>query len=156
MRFDSPQADRLTALVLLALGLALLWAGYSMDRLEFRRIHPASIPGLVPMILGVVLSICAMALYLSARDRPGDGAAEDPPSWGDLGLVAGWSILFALLLVGRLPFVAATAIYIAGFMLLFDRATPRPRRAVQSVVFGLVAAAAISALFRYGFLVRLP
>ena len=43
-------ADRLTAIVLLVIGLALLVGGWTMDRLEVRQIHPASIPGLVPMI----------------------------------------------------------------------------------------------------------
>ena len=42
-------ADRLTAGLLFLLGLALLVGGYTMDRLEIRQIHPASIPGLVPI-----------------------------------------------------------------------------------------------------------
>jgi hypothetical protein len=52
MTFDSATADRLTSLVLFSLGVAMLIGGYTMDRLEIRHIHPASIPGLVPMILG--------------------------------------------------------------------------------------------------------
>ncbi|CAN0603617.1 unnamed protein product, partial [Ectocarpus sp. 12 AP-2014] len=50
MTFDGNTADRLTAVVLCLLGLAMTWGGFEMDRLEIRRIHPASIPGLVPMI----------------------------------------------------------------------------------------------------------
>ena len=38
------QADRIAAVVFLALGLAMLAGGWTMDRLEARRIHPASIP----------------------------------------------------------------------------------------------------------------
>ena len=52
------KADRVTAIVFLALGLAMLVGGWQMDRLEIRQIHPASIPGLLPMILGGLLALC--------------------------------------------------------------------------------------------------
>ena len=44
MTFDGKMADRLTAIVLFGLGLAMAWGGFEMDRLEIRRIHPSSIP----------------------------------------------------------------------------------------------------------------
>ncbi len=152
MRLDTARADRVTALALAALGLALLRAGYTMDRLEARHIHPASIPGLLPMILGAVLALCALLLFLGARDP--DEPAERG-SWRDAGVALAWSAVYALVLVGRVPFYAATAVYVAGFILAFDR-SPLPRRTFFAVGFGIAAAAAIGALFRYAFLVRLP
>lgn len=148
------QADRLTALVLLALGLTLLWAGFTMDRLEVRRIHPSSIPGLVPMLLGVALSVCSAFLFVSAAP-PGD-SAEDGGDLRNLGLSAALSLVYALVLVGWLPFFAATAIFVAGFVTIFDRERSLALQVPLAIGFGLAVAAAISALFRYAFLVRLP
>ena len=77
MRFDSPSADRLTAVAFFALGAAMAWGGFVMDRLEIRHIHPASIPGLVPMVLGGALMICAVLLVVLGltflRLRPWEG-----------------------------------------------------------------------------------
>lgn len=153
MSFDSARADRLTALVLVAIGLVMVWAGWSMDRLEMRRIHPASIPGLLPMILGGAMVLCAGLLLASARDPD---APTPPGSWRNLAWAGGWSAAFALLMVGNINFYVATAIYVAGFLVIFDTERPVWRRAILGAAFGIAAAAAIGALFRYAFLVRLP
>ena len=55
-------ADRITALVLVGLGVAMFWGGFVMDRLEVRQIHPASIPGLMPMGLGMLTVVCGVVL----------------------------------------------------------------------------------------------
>ena len=162
MRLDSPAADRVTALVLFLLGGAATYGGFVMDRLENRQIHPASIPGLVPMILGVMLMVCAAALaWSAARPREGNGAAETV-SWSRFGVTLFWCALYALAAVGQLPFAPATTIFIAGFTLWFiwtesDRAA-RPGLATVLAVLAFSGATAfgVAALFSYGFLVRLP
>jgi putative tricarboxylic transport membrane protein len=156
MRFESASADRITAAVFFALGAAMAWGGYTMDRLEIRQIHPASIPGLVPMILGGALMLCAVLLYWSAREDEPEGEG----SWSHLLVAACMSVVYALGMVGQMPFAMATAIYLAVFVGWFLWRDVRPERpwltAAGVLVFAVVAAAAISALFRYGFLVRLP
>ncbi|MFN4211974.1 MAG: hypothetical protein ACK4G5_15505, partial [Devosia sp.] len=52
------RADLITAVVLIALGLLVTYLSWTMPRLEARRIHPATIPGLVPIMLGVLLTLC--------------------------------------------------------------------------------------------------
>tara|TARA_R110002124_G_scaffold42005_6_gene129607 strand:- start:2187 stop:2651 length:465 start_codon:yes stop_codon:yes gene_type:complete len=153
MRLDSARADRITAIVLIALGLTMLWAGYTMDRLEIRRIHPSSIPGLLPMILGAGMSICAVFLYIGAKDSED---ATHAASWRTMILAALWSSAYALLMVGTLPFYVATAVYVAGFVIIFDTDMAPMKRVVAGVVFGILASGIIGALFRYAFLVRLP
>jgi putative tricarboxylic transport membrane protein len=160
MNFASARADRVAAVVLFALGIAMLYGGYGMDRLEIRQIHPASIPGLVPMLLGAVLAVCAVLLYAGARDDAG-GAQAEGVSWPNAGIALGLCLVSALGLVGRVPFFWATAIFVAAFAGTFlwrdAEAAPRPARvALVALVFGIAAAGAISVLFRYGFLVRLP
>ncbi|PRY26414.1 putative tricarboxylic transport membrane protein [Aliiruegeria haliotis] len=161
MRFDSATADRVTAAVFFALGAAMAWGGYVMDRLEIRQIHPASIPGLVPMILGGALMICAALLAINAPRTPRDPDEVESGSWGNFLFTLLWSCFYALVMVGRLEFAIATAIFITGFAgwFLVPAATDTPSRLKAAgfvAVFGIVAAVAISALFRYGFLVRLP
>lgn len=160
MRFDSAGADRITAAVFFALGAAMTWGGYVMDRLEIRNIHPASIPGLVPMMLGVALMICAGLLYLGAKDAHAEDGPTPDHAWSDFAISAGWSVFYALVLVGNMPFVVASAIYLLGFTGYFlwhdHKSKGFWKTALFVAVFSVTTAAAVSALFRYGFLVRLP
>jgi MFS family permease len=159
MRFDSPAADRIVAVLLFALGAAMLAGGYTMDRLEIRQVHPASIPGLVPIILGAALMLCAVLLYLGAPSLPREAAEEEPEaaSARNLLVAGGLCCAYAVLLVGRLPFAVATALFVAGFVAVFrPRGNRNPAGYALAAGYGVAAAAAISALFRYGFLVRLP
>ena len=171
-------ADRATAVVLAALGAAMAVGGWTMDRLEVRRIHPASIPGLVPMLLGVALCVCAALLWRSAGagaradaaaadagaaasgHGPGPGAAADEgTSAVALAFAALWSGFYALGLVGTLPFVLATTLYVAGFVLFFEwrgHGRPRPARVAFALGFAVLVAGTVAVLFRYAFLVRLP
>lgn len=138
--------------------------GLQMDRLEIRQIHPASIPGLVPMILGIALIICAALLYYEAQQAHDISEAGDDSSsnsWNDLIVCAALSCIYAIILVGWLPFYLATAVYITAFILYFGRdkvlsPSIRTKTVITAFVIGAVTSIAISALFRYGFLVRLP
>lgn len=164
MRFDSAFADRISSVVFFVLGAAMLYGGFVMDRLEIRQIHPASIPGLVPMFLGGILMICAVLLYVGSSKSDERAEASDiapGDSWRNLMIAGGWSVFYAAGLVGQVPFVVATAIYIAGFTLYFGWPEnggrgARIKATLFAVIFAVVVASAISALFRYGFLVRLP
>lgn len=167
MTLDTPTADKWTSLVLFALGLAMLIGGYTMERLEIRHIHPASIPGLVPMILGAAMMLCAALLFWSTRKNQSDeDTASDTASVANLAFATFYSIVFALALVGSMPFALASAIYIAVFYLHFtwkegvgNQQATLGRR-VGHLAFGIgfagVSAYGIASLFQYGFLVRLP
>ena len=156
-------ADRLTASVLLVLGVAMSVGGYTMDRLEIRQIHPASIPGLVPMILGALMAVCAFLLWFSAREGDERGAAPfmTGGSWTRLGITTGLCTVYAVVLVGWIPFVWATFLFITAFALNFALPGAPPGRgrkvaAGTSVALGIGMAFAISILFEQVFLVRLP
>lgn len=183
MTLDSATADRWTSVILFAVGVAMLIGGYTMDRLEIRQIHPASIPGLVPMILGLAMMLCSVLLFLSARalhiagqsqlaktvgpstasqvDEALDQTDDPITSNRDLFFAASYSVIYALALVGSLPFAQATAIYIAVFYTHFTwkrdgSASDHIKRIAVGIGFGIVGAYAIASLFEYGFLVRLP
>ncbi len=154
-------ADRVTAVVFFALGTAMLVGGYTMDRLEIRQIHPLSIPGLVPMLLGGALAFCALILFFQKNAEGGPDVMIAFGSVSRLALTVALTFAYALILVGWLPFYLATAIFITAFTFVFswsNEATPRARilMMVKSVVFGGVAAYAVVSLFEKAFLVRLP
>lgn len=157
------QADRLTAFVLFVLGIAMLTGGWTMDRLEIRKIHPASIPGLVPIILGILLAICAILLWRESRSKNDhtDAPFLADGSWTRLGLTTGLCIVYALVLVGWLPFFWATALFVTAFAAVFawpvnGDMQKRIRSLVMVSVFGLAMALSTSLLFEKLFLVRLP
>ena len=168
MRLDSARADQVTALVFFVLGVAMAAGGFTMDRLEVRQIHPASIPGLVPMILGGLLAVCAIGLWSGARSRedapdtdPDTDRDTDDVSLHNLGFAALYTVVYALGLVGRMPFELATGIFITVFVLHFTRERLAEGRhpAVwigSAVLYAVICSAAVAALFRYAFLVRLP
>lgn len=157
------QADRFTAVILFALGIAMLVGGWTMDRLEIRQIHPASIPGLVPIILGVLLALCSVLLLISSfsQDDRGDEMVFAGGSWGRLGLTGLTCVVYAIGLVGWLSFTVATALFTFTFALIFSFPVERDRRAqATAAVSALILAVAVSVgaaqMFEKLFLVRLP
>jgi hypothetical protein len=161
------RADLLTALVLVGLGLLVFYLSWTMPRLEARHIHPATIPGLVPMLLGAALTLCGALLAVHSLRIEGRGG------WQGLarlfagreamrvGAVLALALLHTLVLVGRLPFWAASMLFIFAFIVLFEvYVTDKPTRLPSSVLWGLaiaiVAGGGIFYVFERIFLVRLP
>ncbi|QDY71538.1 tripartite tricarboxylate transporter TctB family protein [Qingshengfaniella alkalisoli] len=154
-------ADRITSGLLAALGIAMLVGGYRMDRLEIRQIHPSTIPGLVPMILGVLMVICATLLFVSARKANTEQGFLQGGDNRYLLLTLGLTLVYALGLVGNLPFAVATAIFITAFSLVFTwplrgLAKAKLKATASAAAIGVISAFLISLIFEQGFLVRLP
>jgi putative tricarboxylic transport membrane protein len=158
-------ADIAVAGILLAIGIAQLVGGYTMDRLENRNIHPASFPGLVPMMLGAVMAGMALLLLVGQMRTPA-GRAQDGEG-GDftrdellrLAGVGSICLFYALVLVGNVHFWLASSLFVAVFTLLFEPAAPGSRRWLRLaaiIVFAVAMGGAISILFERAFLVRLP
>lgn len=162
------RADFLTGVVLLVLGIATAWLSWEMPRLEVRRIHPLTVPGLVPGILGIAIAFCGAVLAL--RSTPG---ITDRTGWrlfgglfvsAEAGRVAATLLLtlaYALILVGWLPFWLATALFVTVFIIVFERGfgvSPHPiwRSLATAAVQGVIVAVVVSVVFERGFLVRLP
>jgi hypothetical protein len=161
------RADLITALVLVALGLVVVYFSWTMDRLEVRRIHPATIPGLVPLILGGALTFCGALLgWRSWRLRSaGSGAAllRLFVSWSAVrvGTILVLALVFTLGLMGRMPFWLAAGIFIFSFIMLFETIlADKPKRLVSTLLWAIGIAAAggggIWYVFERIFLVRLP
>ncbi|HEX2257317.1 MAG TPA: tripartite tricarboxylate transporter TctB family protein, partial [Afifellaceae bacterium] len=165
--------DLVTGAVLFVLSVAVFYGAWTMDRLEIRQIHPLSVPGLLPGLLAIALGVCSVLLMVQAlrgrRKRaslPAAADAADRPETdeGGLGrvlLAAALCLIYALGLVGRMPFWLATAIFVAAFVLIFEWREAESRRGQLSSVawalgIGLGTGLAVAYAFSELFLVRLP
>jgi putative tricarboxylic transport membrane protein len=161
------RADVLTAIALVVLGLVIFYFSWTMPRLENRHIHPATIPGLVPICLSMALTICALLLlWRSLRiDAPG--------GWHGLAalfttkqalrvlVILGLALIHTLVLVGWLPFWAAAMLFIFAFVLIFETwLTDGPVNPLSSLLWAIgiaiVGGGGIYYVFERIFLVRLP
>lgn len=162
-------ADIAVATILLAIGIAQFTGGLTMDRLENRHIHPASFPGLVPMILGAVMAGMALLLLIGQIRAAADAQGKPVGEGGDfsrdellrLAAVGALCLFYALVLVGNVHFWLASSLFIAVFTALFEPAGPmtqqkRLLRLGFIAVFAIVLGGAIAMLFEQAFLVRLP
>jgi uncharacterized membrane protein YwaF len=161
------RADLITAIVFIVLGAAILYASWTMPRLEVRRIHPMTVPGLVPGLLSFALLVCGGILaWRSVR-------APAPRGWLILRetalsheavralVVAALALVYTLGLVGTLPFWAATAVFVFAFILVFEVWLAEPRKSWRTSLpwalgLAVVIAAVVTLVFERAFLVRLP
>ncbi len=156
------RADRITAVVFIIAGAAVAWGSWIMPRLENRGVHPSSVPGLVPGILGVALVLCGILL---AVRRHKSETPDEPLLRGfeakRLAVVLLLTLGFTFGLVGTVPFWLATALFVFAFIVVFDclvteAPKPLPRTLVLAAIVALSTGAIVTLVFEKGFLVRLP
>ena len=162
MTASERKADLITGVVLLALAAAVLYGGWSMDRLEIRRIHPASIPGLVPLGLGIALAIAAALLVIRACRAPEASAEVTQDERGvRLAVTLALCLLYAGGLIGHVPYAIATGLFVFAFIAVFEweeagRAGTRIRSLVTALIQAVLVTGVVSIGFEKLFLVRLP
>lgn len=157
------KADLITGVVLLVLAAAVIYGGWTMDRLEIRRIHPASIPGLVPLGLGIALALASAALVIRAyRASVARGTETGHDDRGArLAVALALCLLYAVGLVGNIPYAVATGLFVFAFIAAFEweeagRAGKRIRSLVTALFQAVLVAGIVSVAFEKLFLVRLP
>jgi len=141
-----------------------------MPRFLERGIEIFTAPGVVPGFYGVVLIILSSILMLRALRRraahlatPGEGQPETTTTNDNtrLAVAAALGILYAVGLIGRVPFWLGTAAYVFAFIAYFewDTASDRRQRQRNLVIAATIALAAglgVWLVFEKLFLVRLP
>jgi hypothetical protein len=164
------RADLITGVVLLAFGLAALAESWGMPRLEERNINPWTAPGIVPGMLGVIIAVLGAVLALRSvaagalqarAPSPDIDRAEDRKSLWRLTLCAALCFVYAILLVGRIPFSFATGLFVFSFIASFewdgaDTNAARLRKLAAAIVIAVASALVISYSFEKLFVVRLP
>jgi hypothetical protein len=161
----------LTALVLVAFGALVLRESLRMPRFEHLVVNPYTVPGLVPGFLGASIALFGLIMVLRAvvaTRRARAEAQPDPPRAADggesmrrLAIALALTLGYAGGLVGRLPFWAATLIFVFAFITIFDwRRAVAANRTVRLLLTAfaqaLVVAVSVTLVFERLFLVRLP
>lgn len=162
------RADLLTGIVFVIGGLIVAYWSWVMPRLEIRGIHPATVPGLVPGLLGSALALCGAVLAINAYRKGRDTAgwrdffaAFASVEAGRFYIVAGLALVYSLILVGLVPFWLASALFVFAFIVVFEawlssERKPLARSAFWAAVQALIVGGVVTLVFQYGFLVRLP
>ena len=151
------RSDAAQGLFWIALGGAIFYASWTMDRLATLGVKPFSAPGLLPGSLGVFIVVLGLAMLLRRRQTPGE-----PIDWRRLLLPIALCLGFAAGMVGRgVPFWAAAWIFIAVMIWTLQYRERKAsgqlgRLAGISILVGAGASIAISLVFQELFLIRLP
>lgn len=163
----SARADFFGGLAWIALGTTIGVASWRMDRLERMGVSFFTAPGLVPGVLGVLITVCGVVLTLRAWHQGAFGADQRPPVLlrpdvlARIGVTLALCLGFALVLVGRVPFwiAAAAYLFIQIAVLQYPERKARHdvgRGLILAAVIAVGAAGAIAFMFQEIFLVRLP
>lgn len=156
------RADLIFAVVLTAVALYVLVASWRMPRLAELGVHPMSAPGLTPGFISLVLVGLGLALLwrsLRAQEPApkGDAAAAPNTVWWRALLALLLCLVYALGLLGHLPFLWATGLFVFAFIAAFSFQRNRPLRSLGgAAAMALAVAFSVSLLFEQLFLVRLP
>ncbi|PWS36408.1 hypothetical protein DFH01_14700 [Falsiroseomonas bella] len=159
-----PRWDLVTAAVLLAFGLGVIALAWNMPTFVEQSQTGLTAPGIVPGFHATVISLLAIVLGLRAVRRGALRAQSAPASHARtdasrLLIAAVLGTVYAGVLVGRLPFWMASALFVFAFTAIFEwelGPKGRPRRLVEAALIGLGTGLAVMLVFERIFLVRLP
>lgn len=164
------KADFITSIVLLVFAFTVTWMALSMPRLEEKNINPYTAPGVVPGILGVIIFILALIMFVrtlrSSDFLPKIEKGNLKSLLKDAGTMRlsvslALCLVYALILIGNIPYILATFVFVFAFILCFDlkfdaAQGSRKRIIIVALIEAVLTAAAVSAAFEYLFLVDLP
>ncbi len=145
-------------LLWIALGAAVLIASARMDRFESMGGSVYTAPGLVPGLFGIALLLLGLLLCWRSRARRGTSVADaaEPLLNSRIAGTLLMTLLYAAVLLGRVPFVLATAVFVAVFTAIHSDAPTPWRRYGIALLAGVLTAAVVVLVFERLFFVRLP
>ena len=159
----SPRADLVTAAVLFALGVAIVQQALAMPRFVEQSGTGLTAPGIVPGFYGVMIALLSLLLGLRAVQRGGwavRGTSMNAAGDGrKLCLAALLGVLYSGVLVGRVPFWVASAVFVFAFITIFEwdlGPERRWRRIAEAAAIGLCTGIGVMLVFEKLFLLRLP
>lgn len=158
----SPRADLVTAAVLFALGIAIMHQAWQMPRFIEQSGTGLTAPGIVPGFYGAMLALLSGVLGLRAVRRGGwavRGTRGSSTDARQLGTAAVLGVFYAGVLVGRVPFWMASALFVFAFTTAFEWGQGperRARRIVEAALIGLGTGLSVMLVFEKLFLLRLP
>jgi putative tricarboxylic transport membrane protein len=163
-----PRYDLWTAAVFFTIGVAIIWLAWLMPTYREQQGEIYTAPGLVPALHGVVIT--GLSIWLGLRSIMRGALRADPgerhpkrEGYSDarLFMAAAMCLVFAVGLVGRLPFWLAAAVFVFSFTTLFEWRPGAPldvrlKRLAIAAALGVGTGVVVTLVFQRGFLVRLP
>ncbi len=119
-----------------------------------RSIDPLSVPGIVPGFLAIIILILAVLLlvrsvrrrgYRLARQDAATRAVVFSPATFRVVLCLFLALVYALGLVGNLPFWLATFLFVTTFILVFEWPLAAPARRWLTVATGVLQGVLVAA-----------
>ncbi len=165
-----PKADFITSILLIIFSLAIVIISIRMPRMEELGANPYSAPGIVPGFLGIIIFMLSLTLCIKSFLKNGykidlhkktiRAFFQDQATIRVL-LTLLISIIYGVGLLGNIPYILATFLYVAAFIMFFEYRQDQPIHSQKkTVIFAILQAilvtASVAAVFRYLFLVNLP
>jgi len=162
------RADFFTSVVLILVGLGALVESARMPRFENLNIEPYTVPGIVPGILGFILTLLGVGLLVRACVQGGwrldlarGTSLLASPDTRRLIIALVLTLTYAAGLVGRVPYWLATVVFVFVFTATYewsrsDDAGLRFRKLATAGIQAVLVAIAVTVVFQEIFLVRLP
>lgn len=167
---NMPKADFVTSIFFVAFGIAVLILSMQMPTFEDQEVNPYSVPGIVPGFLGAIVAFLGVVLFIRSIIRGGHRLDINRQTIGNFfkseetrrfSLTIVISVIYALVLVGRVAYPVATALYVVAFVLTFEYQWKKPfatqiKTVLIALLVGVLTSGAVTGVFRYLFLVNLP
>ena len=164
-----PKADFYTSIILVAFGITVLILSIKMPTLAEQNKNPYAAPGIVPGFIGAVIAILSsIMLVRSIRKR---GHKEKISAASIKGFFFNEStarilktiflcVVYSLLL-GHLPFILLTALFIFAFVLTFEYSFKESfqsqlKKVAMAALLAVLTSLSVYGVFFYLFLVNLP
>ncbi|TFH03657.1 MAG: hypothetical protein E4H09_04865 [Spirochaetales bacterium] len=158
------------SICLIIFGIAVLIISIQMPRFEELHVNPYSVPGIVPGFLGAIVTFLGLVLLVRSIIRGGYALNITRETAGEFFKDASTKRLLLTLTVclgyafgvlDRIPYLAATILYIFVFVVVFEYKKGVPimgqtRMLVMALLLAGIAGTSTWAVFRYLFLVNLP
>lgn len=151
------QADFITSIILLAFGLYVFWEGVfgmPLPTLSWDVWYTA--PGVFPAFLGGMLVITSIMLGGKAIVRLRGQKLFNAKRFEELlksktavrcYVAIGFLVIYIYGLLGFLPYIIATFVYLSANMLFFDKKQQTVKRIIFHLVTAFVAATAVAYIF---------
>jgi len=156
---SSARSDMLGGAAWMLFGALIVGGALGMDRFEKMGATLYTMPGFVPAMIGGVLMVLGAVLALRGwLRRPLAPLGAVQPLFNRRVLwTAALALAYAGVLIGRVHFLAATAVFVACFVWLFTpEDASRKRRWLTAILAGVLTALVVDLVFEDIFLVRLP
>jgi uncharacterized membrane protein len=156
---SSARSDLLGGAFWVGLGTLILIESVRMERFEKMGATVYTYPGFVPGLIGGFIVLLGLALAWRGFSKRSQENAQAIPAMLNRRLVIALacSLGYSLLLLTRMPFMFATAIFVAVFTFANMPTTDAlARRAFRASLSGIVTSAIVFYTFQEIFLVRLP